>query len=847
MKPKPILHRLVRVTPLAITLGFHTHGAAVNKAADGTDLGNAANWGGSAPASTDTATWTAGSLGPGLTLGTDASWNGITVTGGSAAIDISGAGRLNLGEGGFNLSSSPVNLTLSNNVTLAANQSWKVADNRTLAVNGAISGTGGLQVGATIVTTNHTGWLSTSAASPTTVATGVNLADLSSAGGVIAGSWITSPTSANGYQFTNNGTTATYQLQFYDGNSFTKVTKVQLSQSGGNIVASQVYAKYKSGNFVGQNFDSLAVDGSPPIGSGGYGVNSTTLAFGSTPAGIVLLGGANDYTGATTIGSGTLRAASSSSLSANSAVTLSNTPGATLDLAGFSNTIGSLSGAGPVNLGAATLTVGADNTSPAAFTGNLTGSSGSLVKTGTGTLTLGVSGGSNFANLIIRSGTTVLNGATGVSTTPIVLNDSATGTSDSTLLLGNFTLTRQVTVANHGSGVTTLGANGSVANPEFNGSITLQRDVTLHGGTTTDRFTITGGITGTGNVTIAGTGRVMFLNGANSFNGNIAVNPGSTLQLHWGGAVVTTDYIPNTSKVTVNGTLKIAKGNNGSETIGGLEGNGVVLSHEGVANVASNLVVDNSANHTFAGVLSNGGATGSSLALTKTGIGTQTLSGPNTYTGATTVSAGKLVVNGSISTSTLTTVNATATLGGSGTIGAATISGTHSPGNSPGIQTFTGNVTYQAGSNLVWELSANTTTGRGSNFDGINLSGSANLDFAGATTLSLDFDAVGSTVDWSDALWDQSISGTAGWKVFDLAAGTANSLYNFAIGSGDWNDASGDSLASIRPNGSFSLFQDGNDIYLNYSNVSAIPEPGSLLGLGLILGAPVLTRRRRPN
>jgi fibronectin-binding autotransporter adhesin len=845
MKPRPILRRLACVTPLAITLSFPAKGAAVSKAASGTDLGDPSNWGGSAPTAGDTATWATGSLGSGLTLGTDATWRGITVTGGSTAIDISGAGRLNLGEGGFDLSASPVNLTLSNNVTLAANQSWKVADNRSLAVNGAISGTGGLQVGATIVTANHSGWLSTSSASPTTVATGVNLADLSSAGGVIAGNWITSPTNASGYQFTNDGTTATYQLQFYDGNSFTKVTKVQLSQSGGNIVASQVYAKYKTGNFVGQNFDSLTVDGSPPIGQDGYGVSSTTLAFGSAPAGIVLLGGNNDYTGATTIGSGTLRAASNSAFSPGSAVTLSNTPGATLDLAGFHNTIGSLAGAGTVTLGGATLTVGADNTSPAAFTGNLMGSTGSLVKSGTGTLTLGVGGSSDFANLIIRSGTTVLNGGTGIGTAPIVLNDSATGTSDSTLLLGNFTLSRQVTVANHGSGVTTLGANGSVANPEFSGRITLQRDVTLHGGTNTDRFTLTGGIIGTGNVTIAGTGRVMFLNGANSFNGNVTVNPGSTLQLHWGGAVSTVDYIPNGSKVIVNGSLKIAKGNNGSETIGGLEGNGLVLSHEGVPNVASNLVTDSANNHTFGGVLSNGGATGATLSLTKAGNGTQTLTAANTYTGATTVTGGKLVVNGSIATSTLTSVNAAAALGGSGTVGTTTIAGTHSPGNSPGVQTFTGDLTYQNGSNLVWELIGNTTAGRGTSFDGVNLTGSANLAFTGATTLNLDFALAGSTVDWSDTMWNNSITGINGWKVFDLASGSISGLVNLTIGTGTWNDGSGDSLASVRPNASFSLFQDGNDLYLNYSNVSAIPEPGSLLGLGVLLGAPTLLRRRR--
>jgi fibronectin-binding autotransporter adhesin len=732
MKPRPILRRLACATPLAITLCFNAQGAAVTKSATGTDLGDAASWGGTSPTATDTATWTANSLGSGLTLGADVTWQGVAVTGGSTAIDISGSGRLNLGEGGFDLSTSPVNLSVANPLTLAANQAWKVADGRTLAVNGAISGAGGLQAGATIATASFANYLSTSAGSPTTVATGVNLADLTSAGGVIAGSWISGPNSPKAYQFTNNGTTATYQLQFYDGNTFTKVAKVQLNQSGGNIVAHQVYAKYKAGNFEGQNFDTLAVDGSPPTGWEGYGVTSTTLVFGSAPGGTIVLGGTNDYTGATTVGSGTLRAASNSAFGSNSAVVLSGTPGANLDLAGFNNTVGSLAGAGTVNLGNATLTVGTDNTSPAAFTGNLTGAAGSLVKTGTGTLTLGVAGPSDFGRLVVSSGSTVLTRGTGTSTTPIVVNDDGTGANDTSLLLGNFTLNRQVTVANQGSGITTLGGSGSASNPEFAGKITLERDVILDGATNTDRFTFSGGITGTGNVTIAGTGRVMFLFGSNSFNGNLTVNEGSTFQLHWGGPVSTADYIPNTSKLTVNGTLKLAKGNNGSETIGGLEGSGAIFSHDGVANVNSILVTDSASDHTFAGVLSDGGAAGAKLSLTKAGTGTQTLTGVNTYSGTTTINGGtlKLQAGGSIANTSAIVVAPGATLdaaeGGvtlgetqslaagdnapaADVIGSVTSSGTIRPGGNGSLGTLTGITDLTLGGTLEWDRSSNSS------------------------------------------------------------------------------------------------------------------------------------------
>src|SRR5262249_16838527 len=60
--------------------------------------------------------------------------------------------------------------------------------------------------------------------------------------------------------------------------------------------------------------------------------------------------------------------------------------GATLDLAGFDQTVGSLAGAGNVTLGSAMLTTNGDG-SDTTFSGTISGS-GRLVKVGEGTLTL---------------------------------------------------------------------------------------------------------------------------------------------------------------------------------------------------------------------------------------------------------------------------------------------------------------------------------------------------------------------------------------------------------------------------------------------------------------------------
>ncbi len=112
--------------------------------------------------------------------------------------------------------------------------------------------------------------------------------------------------------------------------------------------------------------------------------------------GMLTLSAANTYTGATTVNQGTLKAGSTAALGSKSAVTVANDASATLDITGFNLSIGSLTGGGAlggtITLGVQTLTIGTDNTSPAAYAGIIsdsgTGTGGSIVKTGTGTLTL---------------------------------------------------------------------------------------------------------------------------------------------------------------------------------------------------------------------------------------------------------------------------------------------------------------------------------------------------------------------------------------------------------------------------------------------------------------------------
>jgi hypothetical protein len=219
------------------------------------------------------------------------------------------------------------------------------------------------------------------------------------------------------------------------------------------------------------------------------------------------------------------------------------------------------------------------------------------------------------------------------------------------------------------------------------------------------------------------------------------------------------------------------------------------------------------------------------------------LTGTNTYTGTTTVSAGTLAINGNNSAATgAVTVQSGATLAGSGTVGGATTiqsGATHTPGNSPGLQTFNNGLTYATGSTFQWELIGNTEDDRGTSFDGVNVSGGT-LSIGTGVTSSLVFNT-GSSVSWADGFWASDRS----WLVFantnspTLGSGSVFDTINLST------DSLGSTLASVRSDASFAWNQQGNDVYLTYT---AVPEPSTYALLVLAaaaLGFHAWRRRRR--
>jgi autotransporter-associated beta strand protein len=477
------------------------------------------------------------------------------------------------------------------------------------------------------------------------------------------------------------------------------ISSGSLSKSGAGTVTITTVNAYTGATTI--NAGTLQIAGAGSLGSGAYGggiTNDGVFRYSSsaaqtlsgaitgagslvkdTGAGILTLTSANNsYTGATTVSGGTLQIGGSGRLGGGSyAGDISIANGTTLDYSSSAaqTLSGVISGQGALVMsGSGNLTLSGDNTG---FTGgSLNVDAGTL--RGTNLNAFGSIANSNTINLGATSGTD-----------NAILNYGLTGTWIAT----------PINVRAGSSGTRTI--QSSADTPNVTGAITLANDLTL--ALASNSITLSGGITGTGNVNIAGTGAktLTIQTAALGYTGNLTNSFTGT------GAGVVTISAP----VNITGLITNNSAGTGTMTFSGIIG----------ANVTG--VVQNSATSVL------------------------NLSGANTYTGATTISAGTLRVGvdsvgsvGSITSSAIGTGGLTFSGGGLSSDGAT-------PRTILNAVTFGGNATLgDAVNNGKLTFSANAsltgtrtlTVNSEAQFDGIiSSTGAYGITKAGAGTLTL--------------------------------------------------------------------------------------------------------------
>ena len=446
------------------------------------------------------------------------------------------------------------------------------------------------------------------------------------------------------------------------------------------------------------------------------------------------------YSGPTIIQSGATVQIEAGSfvLSSNSAFTVN--AGGVLDLAGTTQSIGSLAGAGTVissTGGGAVLQTNGNNDSTT-FSGVLQGGV-ALQKYGTGTLTLlganTYSGGTTVVAGTLQGNTTSLQGNI-VNNAQVVFVQTANGRytgsmsgSGALTLQGSGTL--HLTGANSYTGGTTVAAGTALRG----GPSAVQGHITNNGAVileTDTSGTYSGNMGGSGTLTKLGAG-VLTLTGSNSYGGGTTVSAG-TLQ---GNTTSLQGAIVNNAAVVFNqttigtyagsmsgsGSLSVTGGGtllvSGASTYSGptlvqqgrlqVSGGDNILSSVSAFGISSGAVLDLGGTTQIIGSLAGGGTVTNSgqrlatlatnvygatstfsgslqdgagpLALVKMGSGTLYLSGPSTNSGFTLVDQGRLHVTGgdnvlSPNSAFILSRGATLDLGGSQTVASLAGSGT---------------------------------------------------------------------------------------------------------------------------------------------------------------------------
>jgi autotransporter-associated beta strand protein len=460
---------------------------------------------------------------------------------------------------------------------------------------------------------------------------------------------------------------------------------------------------------------------------------------------------------------------------------------------------------GTVNVSGGALTVPNGGITLATSTGSYSGAGSSATFTTTGTL--GITGGT------VTVGGDIVKGA---ATSP--------GSDTATLTLNGATAV--LDLGGHRIGGTTSSQSIDALNLQVG---TLQNVLEINNGAGLTKNT-------TGTLTLAGTntytGPTTVTNGTLAVGSNAAIPTGATagnVVLDGGSTAGVLDL--NGFNPTINGLVGAA-----GSTLG-------QVLNSATSTTSTLSVGNNDVSTSFAGVITDNGGTGGTVALTKIGTGTLTLTGANTYTGATTINAGTLAIGtgGSLAAGSAVAVNNGGTLAGTGTVnGTVSVAsgGALAPGSGgAGALIVGGNTTLNNGAKLSISAAA--------------VGNNTSLTVQGSTT-TVDF-KTGSILDLSLI----SGFGSAGnYTIVSMPTGSGANVLLDGVATtdgqvlGTFVQGTGASGAvTITPSGfslttgdSFTLTRSGDAVILSFSPV---PEPATVLGLAAgALGLGGLVRRR---